>query len=125
MARILIPANSTRDHADYNRRVEQSLDDLALEFRRVRDVTASGTVRLMDATLVANAASGAITLTLPLAKDAKGRMYHIVKTDATANAVTIDGNGSETINGAATKSTTTQWAGWTIQSTGTAWLVIT
>lgn len=69
-------------------------------------------------------ASGANrTITLPAASGVTRRIYIIKKTDATANTVTIDGNASETIDGATTKVINTQWAGYMIQCDGTNWIV--
>jgi hypothetical protein len=52
-----------------------------------------------------NATSGAVTVTLPLATTwTPGKPYLIKKTDASANTVTISRTGSDTIDGAASKS---------------------
>lgn len=74
-----------------------------------------------------NAVGGNMTVNLPAAIG-NGRLVTIKKIDASANTVTIDGSGAETIDGAATKVLTTQWqviqfidaaAGlWEITSTG-------
>ncbi|HSC14498.1 MAG TPA: hypothetical protein VLI71_05235, partial [Gammaproteobacteria bacterium] len=48
----------------------------------------------------------------------------VKKIDATANAVTIDGDGAETIDGAATQSLPAQWNAKTVQSNGVAWFII-
>ena len=71
-----------------------------------------------------DASGGAFTLTLPTAASKEGYVYHIKKTDASANAVTVDGNGDETIDGAATRDVTAQWECLTIVSDGTNWLVL-
>lgn len=57
----------------------------------------------------ADATSGAMTVTLPLATSSEGRQVLICKVDASANAVTVDGNGSETIQGSASISLASQW----------------
>lgn len=59
---------------------------------------ASVGIYYIDATL------GSITVNLPAAAGSlvAGRVYTILKTDASANTVTIDGNAAETIDGAAT-----------------------
>lgn len=87
--------------------------------------TANYTVTANDHTIECDATSGAITLTLPAVSGARaGTQYTLKKTDASANAVTFDGNASETIDGATTVSTTTQWASITIRrnAAGTAWI---
>ena len=82
---------------------------------------ASITLTLNDVTVVCDATSGAITATLPTAASAAGREYVIKKKDASANAVTLKGNGAELIDGANTKATTTQYATIRAQSDGTQW----
>jgi hypothetical protein len=86
--------------------------------------TADYTATANDFTIRCDATSGAVTITLPAAASHTGRIYRVKKVDASANAVTIDGNSSETIDGSATVSSTTQYASWTIQSNGTNWDII-
>lgn len=75
-------------------------------------------------TLQVDATGANRTETLPAASTCTRRIYVILKIDASANTVTIDGNGGETISGAATQVITTQWKGYMIQSTGSAWVII-
>lgn len=66
-----------------------------------------------------------ITLTLPAAAGCTGRIYIIKKMNASAtDTVTIDGNGTETIDGALTIVMTLQFSGRTIISDGANWFVI-
>lgn len=81
----------------------------------------------LDATYqtVAVDASGANrTITLPAAATCTGRRYDILKSDASANTVTIDGNSSETINGTTTKVISTQYSTYTIISNGSGWFIL-
>jgi hypothetical protein len=71
-----------------------------------------------------DASGGARTITLPTAVDIGGRQYTIRKLDSSGNAVTIDGNGSETINGATTKVLAAQYDVATIISNNANWVVI-
>lgn len=48
------------------------------------------------------APTAARTITLPPAADCGGRFLTVVKNNALANTITLDGNGAETIDGAAT-----------------------
>lgn len=73
---------------------------------------------------LANATATVMTHHLPLAAAHAGRKYSIMKIDASANAVRVDGAGSETINGSITIQTTTQYDGWTLLSDGTRWVVV-
>lgn len=75
-------------------------------------------------TLLCNASGAAFTITLPSAALASGQIFYFKKTDASANAVTLDGAGAETIDGAATLALTAQWQSTKIQSNGTAWFVL-
>ena len=71
-------------------------------------------------------AGGNVTVTLPDATTgdaAAGRVVTILKVDA-ANDVIIDGNGSQTINGATTVTMSSQYNYRTIISNGTEWWVI-
>lgn len=75
-------------------------------------------------TVLCNAASAGFTVTLPTAASAINRIYVIKKIDATGNVVTIDGNGSETIDGSLTQSLDAQWEAMMLQSSGTAWFIL-
>jgi hypothetical protein len=79
-----------------------------------------------DCTIFVDATSGAVTINLPTTGFGRvsGRIYIIKKTDASGNAVTIDGNSSETIDGATTYSLASQYKYVTIQSNGTNWFII-
>ena len=80
-----------------------------------------------DDTIAADATSAAISGTLPsVAALNKGRHYRCVKTDSSANAVTITAAGSDTINGAATYALTAQWQGAELIGSGTngKWVII-
>ncbi len=49
---------------------------------------------------------------------------NIKKVDVSVNTVTVDGNASETIDGATTAVLTTQWESITIHCNGTAWFIL-
>lgn len=71
-----------------------------------------------------DATSGAIVATLPTAAFGGGRIFIIKKIDASANTVTIQGNGAETIDGTNTRVLSTQYSSLIIQSNGTAWFIL-
>lgn len=107
-------------------------DSLNQRFRRlfravnrleVVSKTAAYTVGVGDDVILGSAGS-AFTVSLPTASGIRGRVYTIKKTDSSANAVTIDGAGSETIDGALTVALSTQYAFRIIVSDGTNWHVI-
>lgn len=79
---------------------------------QIRAVTASETLRQSDHLIVVDATAGAVTLTLPpTATLGPGFAYQVRKTDSSANAVTVDANGAETIDGATTKVISQRWSG--------------
>ncbi len=84
------------------------------------DITADEFMR----TILVDASGANRTITLPTAASAKWREYVIKKTDASANTVTVDANGAETIDGALTQVLTTQYQFIVIQSDGSTWWII-
>lgn len=72
-----------------------------IDIRRVTTKTGAATLTTAEAGFVKVSAAAGYTLTLPTAVGNK-LTYIFVKTDDNANLITIDGNASETINGALT-----------------------
>jgi hypothetical protein len=95
-----------------------------VKFYAIRTVTASFTFLDSDDVVIADATAGAVVATLPLAATHAGRRFTLKKSDAGANNVSFDGNGAETIDGAATKAWNTQYLGYTVQSDGTQWWTV-
>lgn len=87
-------------------------------------VTYSGSVPDNAYLLLVNAGAAPVTVTLPAAAAHRNRVLNVKKTDSTANAVTIDGNGAETIDGAATTTLTAQWQSKMLLCDGAAWFLI-
>lgn len=69
---------------------------------------------------VIDSTSGSVTVNLPAASGAAGRFITVKKTVA-GNSVIIDGNSSETIDGATTKTATAQYAAAVLWCDGTQW----
>ena len=69
--------------------------------------TSSYTATENDHTILVNATSAAVTIRLP--RTSKARVYVIKKIDSSANAVTIDPDGSQTIDGATSLVLSTQY----------------
>jgi hypothetical protein len=86
--------------------------------------TASYTASANDYTILCNNTGGGITISLPTAAGCAGRVYVIKKVSAAGNNVTIDGFGSETIDGSITDVLSTQYSSVTIQSDGTNWYIL-
>ena len=85
--------------------------------------TTTYTITTSDETVLCNAASAAFTVTLPAASGNTGVTFNISKIDA-VNNVTIEGNGSETINGSLNYILTVQYESVTLQCDGTGWFII-
>lgn len=86
--------------------------------------TGAYTVSDDDYTLLCDATGGAFTVTLPPANRRPNRILCLKKIDSSVNAVTVDGDGAETIDGGATKSLATQWTTMLIQTNGANWYVL-
>lgn len=80
-------------------------------------------LRTLDATdHIVDCTSGTFTVTLPTAVGITGREY-VVKNSGTG-VITIDGNGSETIDGQTTWSLPAQYDSITVVSDGANWIII-
>jgi hypothetical protein len=88
---------------------------------RQRRLDTSGSVQVTDEVIIADATSASMSIVLPELSKARGRWLYVKKIDATANAVTIDGFDSETIDGTATLTTTTQYDSWTLFAGDSEW----
>ena len=98
-------------------------DDVTTAYTSIVVGDSPYTITEDDHFIIADASGGAITVNLPPAADVPGREYVIKKIDATAN-VTIDGDGAETIDGAATVVLTGQYDTVQIRSDGTEWWIV-
>ena len=74
----------------------------------VTEVSAAHLASSTSETVLADAVGGAFSVSLPTAVGREGFNYAVKKIDSSANAVTIDPAGAETIDSAATISLTTQ-----------------
>jgi predicted RecA/RadA family phage recombinase len=63
------------------------------------------TVADLDSVVFGDTQAGAFSLTLPPAANCQGRGFTFIRAGTGVNALTIDGNASETIDGAATHAT--------------------
>lgn len=110
---------------DFYRLAGGAINYLIQRKRPVKSVTAAYTIdgKIEDVDVVlADATSAAFTVTLPPANPYAGVAFTVKKTDASANAVTVD--GAETIDGAANYALAAQYDAVTVISNGTAWHVI-
>lgn len=77
-----------------------------------------GSLILVDAT------AGPVTVPLPAAAKQRDRTITIKKIDASANAVTVDADGADLIDGAGTFALAGQWATVTMACDGDNWWLI-
>jgi len=91
----------------------------------IRDISSDTLLGLLSPfTLVkADTSGGNVTVTLPPAAAVTGYEVKVKKMTA-ANTLTLDGDGSETIDGAATLAWTVQYQAFTVVSDGTAWSIV-
>lgn len=89
-----------------------------------RAVAASITLDRNHRTVLVDAAAAARTITLPTAAAGRYQTYAVKKTDSSANTVTIDASGAETIDGGLTVVLDTQFDAAYFQSDGTTWRII-
>lgn len=93
-------------------------------YTNIRSVTTNYAIVADDHTVLGDATAGAMAVNLPAAASNSGRIIVVKKIDSSGNAVTIQANGSDTIDGAATKAISIQWSSFTIQCNGTGWFIL-
>lgn len=71
--------------------------------------------------VLCNPTGGAFTVTLPSAVNLDGRSILVSNRSSSTTAITIDGFGAETINGAATQTIVTAWQTVILIPDGTNW----
>lgn len=93
---------------------------------KVRSVSATDDILDTDGTLLVDATAAARTVTLPPVADVPaGKTYVIKKVGTGTNAVTVEGAGAETIDGAANVSSLDAVNDFIkVQSNGTAWFIV-
>ena len=103
--------------------VTSEIDAAQLPF--VTTTTTAYTPSKSDKTIFADASSASFTITLPGAATVEaGKTYTVKRTNAGANTVIVDGNGSETIDGIASLRLNQRFDFLQLQSDGTNWMVI-
>lgn len=90
----------------------------------ISSITTSTTLTSANVIALVDASSGAATITLPDPTTVGSGLIYIKKTDSSTNAVTIDNNGAETIDGETSIDIRVQYEALTVVSDGTDWHII-
>lgn len=86
----------------------------------LRNVSATNTFATANETI--NCTSGTFTINLPTAVGIQGTTYTLVNSGT--GTITLDANGTETINGSDTIDIKKQYISRAVQSDGTNWIII-
>lgn len=87
---------------------------------RVQTITASTILTGTEDVILANCATGSITITLPSAVSFPGKIIEITKTETSANNMVI--SGSQLINGMSSLTLNQAYSPLRLKSTGSAWI---
>lgn len=118
-----LPSPGLTQGEEWQRLAKQNLDPVIAGKKPFREVSANYTADATDYLILVDATGGARTITLPKAETWAGFPLVVKKVDSSANAVTIDGNGSETIDGATTYALSEQYDSIEILSDGEGWQI--
>jgi len=125
----VLPVSPSWAGSPNNVKLQVALDDLK-NFTGGNPVSVDNTaspyaVALTDNVILVDATAGAVTLNLPAAATADGRSLFVKKVDSSINAVTLEPDGAETIEGAANLSTLdAQYDVVEIFCDGTEWFIL-
>jgi hypothetical protein len=100
------------------------LTGMAVQGVTAVSLTAAATLTTADLVALCNATSASFIVTLPTAASAANKIFVAKKTDASANTVTLKGDGAELIDAANTTVLTAQWQVVRVYSNGTQWYII-
>lgn len=106
---------------DFVRRVDDNVNYLLRP--SIVTVTNDYTATDLDYTIIANGGAGGMSVHLPAVDTVEGKIFIVKKINA-IGTVTITTNGSETIDGSATSSLTTQYQSVMLQSDGSNWHIL-
>jgi hypothetical protein len=107
------------------RQAATAINQIASQKLRIKPtVSAAYTLEADYDVIPADTTGAAFTITLPKAALHKGRLVFVKRINAGANNLTVDGDGAETIDGAASVTLTAQWEVKRLTSDGTNWLTL-
>lgn len=116
------PATWIRKAAERINYLIRQMPTYALRKTNTRQIAAAHIVEASDQFLAVNAAAAAVTISLPPVE--AGRMLWVKKVDASANDVTIDADGTDTIDGAGSLVIDTQYDAFTLLGTEQGWWIV-
>jgi len=92
--------------------------------RAAREIDATTSATIGDYLILVDASAAAVTVNLPAAASSADALIVVKKIDASANAVTIDADGAETIDGATTQALAAQYDALTVFCNGARWWIV-
>lgn len=104
--------------------INAAADGYLFPVKRLAVANSPYSVNNNESVFLVDASGGAVVLNLRPAMEWETKRISVKKIDASANTVTIDANGVETIDGSATKVISTQYASLELVSQGGAVWVI-
>ena len=125
--RLSIASNVNPNAEDWERIAAEviAIQTVADTTTLLGNITADITIDATSSQLaLVDSTTGDITITLPLAANMEGKKLHFKRIDDSGNAITLDANGSETIDGETTQSLSVQYSGITMISNGSGWYII-
>lgn len=86
--------------------------------------TSNYTIGATDTVIFANATSGNVTITLPVASGVNGYRFYVKRIDSSGNTCAVARSSSDTIDGQTSISLDAQYTSLTLVSDGSAWYII-
>lgn len=99
-------------------------DDAASPTFATATKTTNYTITSSDTVIFADATSGNVTITLPLASGLPGYRFYVKRIDDSANTVTVQRTSSDTIDGETSHELGVQYMSVTLVSNGSNWFII-
>jgi len=99
-------------------------DDAASPTFATATKTTNYTITGSDTVIFADATSGNVTITLPLASGLPGYRFYVKRIDGSANSVTVQRTNSDTIDGQTSHTLDVQYMSVTLVSNGSNWFII-
>ncbi len=120
-----LPASSFANITTTNITIKNNtLAEGSIIFSGITSVSTTYTIPTNIRLVKGDASGGAFTETLPDATTLiAGHHIKIIKTDSSVNSITLDGFGSQSINGSLTKILRATGQVITVESTGTGWII--